>query len=406
MGRYCRAVLESLQRRPRGRQIAALLCVLTNGRVPSPLSPAALGAQAQEQARLLAEIEQRDAANLEVEEFVRMREARAETALGWAIDHHDVPDWPVELGPASQALLEALEADGSATVLAELEPADRELIEGSRHPVLASRRLLGFGAARGVPVVLQRTGLLAVEPPEDVHAMCRGPECMAGAIETADMVLGALERAGGELPSGDRVLDFGCSSGRITRVMGAARPDVSWMGCDPNEPAVRWAAGNLPPAEFFVSRPDPPLPLEDGRLDMAYAISIWSHFDAPAGLGWLAEMHRVLRPGGLLVMTTAGLRTAASLSERGVPEAYTRAAWSALSTSGFWWADSFGPKGDWGVVHREWGAAYLTPEWLLTRILPAWSVQLYEPGRLLGVQDLYVLERSGETTPPGEGRGV
>ncbi len=385
-------MLESLQRRPRGHELAALLSVLTRGRVPSAISPQALKANADAQAALLAEIEHRDAANLKVEEFLRMREARAETALSWELDRHEVPEWPVELGPASVALLEALGQDGQAAVMEALEEPDRALIEGSPE-VVGSRRLLGFGAARAVPVVLERTGLLAVEPPEDVHAMCRGPECMAGAIETADMILGALERAGAELPSGASALDFGCSSGRVTRVLAAARPDVTWMGCDPNEPAVAWADRNLPVARFFASPLEPPLPLEDGALEAVCAISIWSHFDAGAGLAWLGEMHRVLRPGGLLVMTAAGLRNAATLPEWEVPEDYTRAAWAALSTTGFWWADSFGEEGDWGVAHPGWGAAYFTPEWLLTRILPAWRLRLYEPGRLLGVQDLYVLER-------------
>jgi SAM-dependent methyltransferase len=207
------------------------------------------------------------------------------------------------------------------------------------------------------------------------------------------MVLGALERTGSKLASGTRVLDFGCSSGRVVRVLAAARGDVSWLGCDPNRPAVEWAAANLPVAEFFANEQDPPLALERGELDVVYAISIWSHFDAVAALAWLAEMHRVLRPGGLLVMTAAGARNVSVLPEWDVPDAYTRAAWAALSTGGFWWADSFGAEGDWGVTHPQWGAAYFTPEWLLTRLLPSWSLRLYEPGRLLGVQDLYVLER-------------
>jgi hypothetical protein len=38
--------------------------------------------------------------------------------------------------------------------------------------------------------------------------------------------------------------------------------------------------------------------------------------------------------------------------------------------------------------------AYLTPEWLLARALPAWSLRLYEPGREDGNQDLYVFART------------
>ena len=69
------------------------------------------------------------------------------------------------------------------------------------------------------------------------------------------------------------------------------------------------------------------------------------------------------------------------------------------------WADAFGASGDWGVTHPRWGSAYLTPEWLLARILPDWSLRLYEPARLLGVQDVYVLERSGGPQTPAPGGG-
>ena len=370
-----------------------MLSVLSRGRVPSPLSPSVLKVRAAEQELRLAEIEQRDAAAAIVEEHLRMRERRAQTALAWSLERHDVPDWPAELGAASLALLDALGEDGQSAVLAAVPIRDRELIEGSP-PVLRSRRLLGYGAARAVPLALARTGLLAVEPPADVHAMCRGADCVARSIETADLVLGALERAGATLAPGARALDFGCISGRVVRVLAAARPDVTWLGCDPNQAAIAWASGNLPVAEFVANEQDPPLPLGTGTVDAAYAISIWSHFDADAGLAWLAELHRVLRPGGLLVITAAGLANVAALTGGwGVPEEYARAAWAALSTTGFWWADAFGEEGDWGVVHPSWGSAYFTPEWLLARILPDWSLRLYEPGRLLRVQDVYVLER-------------
>ena len=233
--------------------------------------------------RDLAEIEARDHANAVVLEHLRMREERALTALSWSIDRHDVPEWPVELGPASKALLGTLGPDGQAAVLAALPAGDREVI-GSSPGVAASRRLLGFGAARAVPLVLERTGLLAVEPPDHIHAMCRGPDCVAGSIETADLILEALERSGCSLGAGARALDFGCSSGRVARVLAAVHPEVEWLGCDPNRPAIEWAAANLPVARFFVNEQDPPLALECASLDVAYGISIWSHFNADAGL--------------------------------------------------------------------------------------------------------------------------
>ncbi len=65
----------------------------------------------------------------------------------------------------------------------------------------------------------------------------------------------------------------------MLRSLAAAYPAIDWHGCDPNGPAIEWASANIPGASFFVSGNDPPLPLDDGSLDLAYAISIWSHFE-------------------------------------------------------------------------------------------------------------------------------
>jgi hypothetical protein len=53
----------------------------------------------------------------------------------------------------------------------------------------------------------------------------------------------------------------------------------------------------------------------------------------------------------------------------------------------------FGEKGDWGVVDRDWGLAFFTPEWLLGQVTPEWALRVYRVGAAYGNQDVYVLER-------------
>src|SRR5207302_2008718 len=81
--------------------------------------------------------------------------------------------------------------------------------------------------------------------------------------------------------------------------------------------AIEWASRNLQPVEFFTSPAEPPLELDDGSLGLAFAISIWSHFEPPLGLRWFEEMHRVLRPGGHLVFTTHGFAAIAHYASNG-----------------------------------------------------------------------------------------
>ncbi len=180
--------------------------------------------------------------------------------------------------------------------------------------------------------------------------MARGALNGAGGLYEANMVVDALLSAGGDMAAVRAALDFGCSSGRVLRPLAAAYPDVAWHGCDPNAPAIEWAAANLPASSFFGSGNVPPLPLEDGSLDLVYAISIWSHFEPRRGLQWFEEMRRLLAPGGHLVMTTHGPTAVAHYASHGPapPRAVARDR-RALYRRGWWYAAEFGEEGDWGV---------------------------------------------------------
>ena len=262
-------------------------------------------------------------------------------------------------------------------------------------PEGAARRhvLLAFGVWLGAQNLVEKTGLTDAQPPEDIHVMARGPLSAAGGLYEADIVVDALAGAGVDMQDVRDGLDFGCSSGRVTRTLQAAYPDARWHGCDPNVPAIEWAAENLPGIEFFVNDNAPPLPLADGSLDMAYAISIWSHFAPELGLRWFEEMHRLIRPGGHLVCTTHGLTSVAHSSANGRSEEQVEEILGALYRQGSWYAPEFGEEGDWGVVNPDWGTAFLSPEWMLTQLCPRWRVLEFAPGRNQDNQDVYVLQR-------------
>ncbi|MFZ1155408.1 MAG: class I SAM-dependent methyltransferase [Solirubrobacteraceae bacterium] len=263
-------------------------------------------------------------------------------------------------------------------------------------PTEALRRflLLAYSLWLGLPTVAERTGLLPQHPPEDVHAMARGPLAAAGGLYEADLVVDALASAGVEMASIRSALDVGCSSGRVVRVLAAAYPEIEWQGCDPNVPAISWASENLPGIEFFVNGDTPPLPLADGSLDLVYAISIWSHFAPELGLRWFEEMHRLLRPEGHLVCTTHGVTSIAHYATGGLRTVeQSEEIRDALYLDGHWYAPEFGEEGDWGVVNPDWGTAFLSPEWMLTQLCPHWRVVEFAPGRNQDNQDVYVLQR-------------
>jgi SAM-dependent methyltransferase len=257
-----------------------------------------------------------------------------------------------------------------------------------------NQMLMAFGIWLGHPAVSQTTGLPDQQPPDSVHAMVRGPTAAAGGMYEADLVANALGSVGVEIAGMRAALDFGCSSGRVLRVLRAAYPDTAWYGCDPNSAAIAWAQEHLPGIEFFVNGDLPPLPLGAGSLDLVYAISIWSHFSPGLGRRWFDEMHRLIAPGGQLVCTTHGFTSVAFYAERSLrtPQQSDEIV-GALYRHGWWYKPEFGQEGDWGVINPDWGTAFLSPEWLLTQLCPRWRVLEFAPGRNQDNQDVYVLER-------------
>lgn len=269
-----------------------------------------------------------------------------------------------------------------------------DLWEAVTPPVERHRMALPLALHFGLPGVEEATGLRVAMPPGEVHAMAHGPLATGGPLQYGDVIAGALAEAGAPLAPGQSVLDFGCSSGRVIRVLHAYDPELDCLGCDPNGPAIAWAAEHLPGIRFFESPTVPPLDLPSGSLDVAFAISIWSHFDEVAARGWLDEMARVIRPGGHLLLTTQGWQSVAYFARlEGNDVEHQRPLAHALYTDGFAFVDVFGEDGDWGVSAERWGMGFLTAEWLAEAATPAWSIALGRSGAIEGNQDMYVLQR-------------
>lgn len=339
--------------------------------------------------------------------------ARARQSTGGA-PADPVPPAPVPVSPQPLDLLDRTLRAGlplpgrlARSFEARLTAEDRAAVEA----FLADGGIPGHGPelaenpAAAVPLALhlheslpgieQRLGLTALDPPDDVHAMARGPLAVGGSIYDADLLTELLDLAGLKLEPGRRVLDFGCSSGRVVRVLQAAVEGLDLWGCDPNHEAIAWAQEHLPGITFHASPTEPPLPfLEDATVDLTLAVSIWSHFDREPALEWLEEMRRITKPGGHLLLTTHGFESVAfygALPDHALED--QRPIAHELYRSGHAFHPIFGEEGDWGVKHTGWGQAFFTADWLAAHICPRWSIQLFLPGAVHGNQDAYVLRR-------------
>lgn len=97
-----------------------------------------------------------------------------------------------------------------------------------------------------------------------------------------------------------RVLDLGCGEGRFAAALARAGADV--VAFDVAAEPLRRARVRHPDLDLRLAEPDAPLPLEDSSFDVVWAGETIEHVaDTPQ---WLSEVRRVLRSGGLVLLST------------------------------------------------------------------------------------------------------
>ncbi len=193
----------------------------------------------------------------------------------------------------------------------------------------------------------------------------------------ADALAGALARRGRRLDEVGSILDFGCGCGRVIRHL-ASLP-VELHGSDANKRLVSWCRENLAFARFTLNGLAPPLSYADASFDLVYALSVFTHLPEALQKPWRNELHRVLRPEGLLVASTHGERYLERLTS---PER-RRFEGGELVVR---WEE---------VAGTNLCAAYHPPAYVQGHLAEGFSLEELVPGGALGNphQDLVVLRR-------------
>ena len=103
---------------------------------------------------------------------------------------------------------------------------------------------------------------------------------------------------------GARFLSSGCGmGGSLLAYHDAGARSVTGVDVDPEY--VRFSAlrvADVAGAEVRQVDPDPPLPLEDGNFDVIESMDVIEHVPDPAN--YLADLVRVLAPGGVILVVT------------------------------------------------------------------------------------------------------
>jgi SAM-dependent methyltransferase len=107
----------------------------------------------------------------------------------------------------------------------------------------------------------------------------------------------------------DAILDFGVGSGRIARWL-PARAQAKLYGVDVHAESIRWCRKHLIGA-YSMHADDPPLAFAEDTFDCVYGFAVFSHMDNETAGKWIRELHRVIKPGGI-VLASAHLSWASS----------------------------------------------------------------------------------------------
>jgi 2-polyprenyl-3-methyl-5-hydroxy-6-metoxy-1,4-benzoquinol methylase len=238
-------------------------------------------------------------------------------------------------------------------------------------------------------------GLSWVAVPEDIHVL--GNRQGVGDLYIADLFAEATTENDIKLSPGARILDFGCSSGRLVRVLARYYSEAEIYGCDPRRKTIEWASANLPEARFFVNPEAPPISdIPDGFFRAVVAISVWAHFSAERGLAWFAEMARIVEAGGALIFSTHGYCSLAhfdALSHgRSAPMNAVRRATLDRGEYHFMPYPLSSQQAT-ELDTSNWGMAYGSERWYRTHLSGDWIFREYLPGRHSANQDVYVLTK-------------
>ncbi|MDA3839064.1 MAG: class I SAM-dependent methyltransferase [Candidatus Delongbacteria bacterium] len=133
--------------------------------------------------------------------------------------------------------------------------------------------------------------------------------------ESADDILELLEKH--HTLENINLLEWGCGPVRILRHIPEILADknLSVYGSDYNPETIKWDKASFKNINFSKNELLPPLEYDDNFFEVIYCISVFTHLDEETELKWFNEIVRVLKPGGIFLLSIHGESSKDRLSE-------------------------------------------------------------------------------------------
>ncbi len=165
----------------------------------------------------------------------------------------------------------------------------------------------------GPPMSIEMRGMTSTQHKEELSGRYSLERFFFRAYTDMDFLIRAAERSSLNLRAIGSILEFGCGSARLLRLLRCIQ-DIRLVGTDTNAECVTWCQENVPGPEYYVNERRPPLAFAaEESFDLVYSVSVFTHIPLEWQAEWLQEMHRILRPGGFFLCTVLGWNYAQSI---------------------------------------------------------------------------------------------
>lgn len=176
------------------------------------------------------------------------------------------------------------------------------------------------------------------------------------------------------------ILDWGSGTGRVVRHIPILQSHIVCYAADTNQMMIEWCKKNID-GVYFDTITTNSLPYPSQYFHLVFGISVLTHIPYQETVLWINELHRVLQPNGIAILSTHGNYFLHQLNQAEATHLYKKGAYTS----------AFQQKG-----HRSM-TTYHEEQFFKSLLMPQFNILNYWDGKLfpekMGGQDCWIIQK-------------